>query len=466
MSASYNSTIQKASGSIELTSTMTIPRQRGSLSSRVVAPYGGVSYALGGGKLVGTDRNATILKARLGLTGAMVESENYGSSTVGHYWNGNNTQGDTNLRTTAATLVKDIGFDGSGLLRPTPYNYLDRKIDPTQPSAGQYAWEYEQGNDSAPHDPDIYGPDIEAALDGLRLQGTGNHVDHCRFFQIPGYALSLAPGNGTQAGVPGIYDDYASFVEHVIIRQCKHGIVLTAGDSKLQNLYFDGIAGDAFTMGGSGSVIDNIHVAGSDRGLVWYIGGQGSNLYCEASRIGVHVLAGSVHMRGLNIGPGTAYYRGVLIDEDACNIDDFFGIVRAEDSDWSDIAGIEILGGYHHYLRGQLVVLGSQKGIIINNSHRGFLDVQGSIVSASDNARFVDIRWPITGWRVTIQGNSTSNAPLLDFTSSGLSGVNGLGNNFRIYCASSNVSTAVKYSTASYNLAAGNSVYINDVLQS
>lgn len=424
MSASYNSTTRIPGSVRSLTETIILPRQRGSRASRVPAPYQGASYQLSGGKLIGEDRNTSILKFELGVAGCLVKTENFDSGIAGHWWNGNNTQGDTNLRASQCFIIQDIGIDGS------------------------------KEND------------VDHVADGFCCQGAGIRINEVRCFNVPGYAILVKPGTGDRAGVPGMYDDFESYISNVRITTCMHGIRLESPDSTVKDAIVDGGV-DAITQMSSGGVYDHIHTYGNDRGMIWVNTGTGSNLYIEAARIGSQISASGVHIRGLNIGPGTTYNRGILIENDAASIHDFFGLVRAETGEHPDIAGMEITTGVHHYLQGDLVVLGSSSGIIIGNSHRSFLDLRGSIVSASSQARFVDIQYPVTGWRMTIQGNSTSSAPLLDLSNSDLNNQDGLGNNFRIYCPSSNVATAVLYSGGyEHNLVPGTNVYINDVLQS
>ncbi len=430
--------------------TLVIPRQRQIHPERnksqtgVPAPYGGKQVSLPGGWLRGEDRFGTVLRFAPNVQGTLIQTEGYGEGHVGASWNDNNTQGDPKLRANLCSMASDFTVDGRAEIRAYPWSYTD--------------W-------AKP--PDLHGPDHPQRADGLSAQGSGFVGERLRFFQIPGTALRLKGGHGTQAGPYGIYDCSLGGLNDITVSGALYGIVVDAGDSKLRAIYISGIVHDGLTMNGSGSVVDVDHICGADRAVVVTQPAEFHGVYHEAARIGTEILPGGDGTRidGLNIGPGTCWQRGVKIGAHGCTITGLHGTVKAESTANPDIAGVEINPTLvNEVIAGELVIDGDgSKGIILRG-HRNKIDLKGGWNKRA-NATFVRVADAVTGCTVELRG-SGDGGTVLDLSASGLDHVNGLGNEFKIKWGGTAKRVIYPGGGSIYNLAPGTQLWIDGRLQS
>jgi hypothetical protein len=437
-------------GVYDFNQTLVIPRQRilprvsNKVETGVPAPYLAKQSSQPGGWLHGEDRFGTVLRFAPTVKGAFIQTEDYGNSRAGGFWNDANTQGDTNLRANLCSMASDFTVDGRAEVRP-------------------YPWGRPEG---APN-PDLHGPDFPFRADGLCVQGSGFCLERLRFYQIPGTALRIKGGRGKQAGAFGIYDTLVGELNNIYVMQALGGIVVEAGDTKLHEIYITQVVRDGLTISGPGSVVDVDHICGADRAVVVTQQAEFHTAYHEAARIGTHILAGAPGTRidGLNIGPGTCWERGVKIEAHGCTVTGLFGTVMAESAAHPDIAGIEILPRLvNEVIEGSLVVDGDGSEALILRGHRNKIDLKGGW-SKRVNATFVRVAEAITGSTVELRGAGDGGS-VLDLSASNLDRVDGQGNEFKIKWSGTAKRVIYPGGGAIYNLAPGNQLWIDGRLQS
>ncbi len=438
----------------EIDETITIRRQRNSMGVGVGPPFLAVSNSLPGGYLRGADKDGTVLRFATSVTDAFIETENYGLPIAGTFWNDNNTQGDTDLRASLAATIEKLTIDGRALLHPYPYAYN------TTP-------------------PDLYGPDYVPLCDGIHVQGS-HLIRDVHLFQIPGTAIHTKGGNGSQGGAYGIYDSVAPKIQNTSIFSAHYGMIIETGDSKVTDCTITQVVKDGIVVnsGGSGSKFNEIHVVGADRGMVCNSQIEATTIYIEAARIGTLLAAAAggnpgahgTTIQGLNIGPATCWGRAASVQANGCKIYNIRGTVRAEDGTYTDIAGAEVGSGcLNTEITGQLAIEvndtddTTSKGVIYEGD-LGYVKLTGGW-NGTTGATFVKVPSTITGNTFDIQGIGDGGT-VLDFTDSDLDADNGLGNEFNVRWSGS--ATKVRYPGGGtvYNLAAGNRLWINGVLQS
>jgi hypothetical protein len=437
-------------GVYDLNRTIVIPRQRivpresNKAETGVPAPYLAKQPSLPGGWLRGEDRFGTVLRFAPTVKGALIQTEDYGNSRAGNFWNDANTQGDTNLRANLCTMASDFTVDGRAEIRPYPWAHPD--------------W--------APT-PDLHGPDFPFRADGLCVQGSGFCLERLRFYQIPGTALRLKGGRGKQAGAYGIYDTLVGELNNIYVTLALSGIVVEAGDTKLHGIYVTNIVRDGLTMSGPGSVVDVDHICGADRAVVVTQQTEFHTAYHESARIGTHILAEAPGTRidGLNIGPATCWERGVKIEAHGCTIKGLFGMVMGESAAHPDIAGVEILPRLiNEVIEGALTVDGDGSEALILRGHRNKIDLKGGW-NKRTNATFVRVAEAITGSTVELRGVGDGGT-VLDLSGSGLDRVDGQGNEFKIKWSGTAKRVIYPGGGAVYNLARGTQLWIDGRLQS
>lgn len=252
------------------------------------------------GSLGGKSMFDTVYVFDKSVTGQLIKTEGFGSGKVGNYWNQNNTAGDTSLRAFLCGYAHDFTVDGRAEFRPYPFAYT-------------------------PHwpPPDIHGPDMPQRADGVCMQGAGNRAARLRLFNIPGTALVMRPGTGTQAAFLGAWDmQGVTRVDDVSVAQAINGIDIRVGDAKLSNLWVDNVAKVGLTLDISGGKLDTDHICGADiacRVLSYFCG---SNLYHESARIGTAIEenAHGCDIDKMDIGPGTCREFGIIVKSNGNDI--------------------------------------------------------------------------------------------------------------------------------------------------
>jgi hypothetical protein len=437
-------------GVYDFNQTLVIARQRvlphmnNKAETGVPAPFLAKQPAQPGGWLRGEDRFGTVLRFAPNVKGCLIQTEDYGTGRAGGFWNDANTQGDANLRGNLCIMASDFTVDGRAEIRPYPW-----------------------GRPEGAPTPDLHGPDFPFRADGLCVQGSGFCLERLRFYQIPGTALRIKGGHGKQAGAYGIYDTLVGELSNIYVTQALGGIVVEAADTKLHGIYVTNIVRDGLTMSGPGSVVDVDHICGADRAVVVKQQAEFHTAYHEAARIGTHILAEAPGTRidGLNIGPATCWERGVKIEAHGCSIKGLFGMVMAESAAHSDIAGVEIMPRLVNLvIEGALVVEGDGSEALILRGHRNKVDLKGGWNKRA-NATFVRVAEAITGSTVELRG-AGDGGTVLDLSASGLDRIDGQGNEFNIKWSGSAKRVIYPGGGTIYNLARGNQLWIDGVLQS
>lgn len=281
----------------ELGEPIVIPRQ----TLKVPPPFMASAAISPAGELGGVSPTQTILRFAPTIKGPLVSSEGFGDAKLSAWWN------DGAAVTCFVPRVHDLSIDGRGELHPHPY------LNAMQ---GQ---------------PDKTGPDAVPRGDGVCLAGTGAIAERLRLFQIQGTALVVrgAPIAG-QSGQFGLYDEAVSRIDDVTVLQCIAGIDSNAGDSRISRVSVSQVAKDGLVVAGPGTYIDDYHGWGCDRALVTSCEVHATQLYCEAARIGLHVLKGSTNstFNGVNIGPSTCSAKGVAIESDCIQLHRLSGSVN------------------------------------------------------------------------------------------------------------------------------------------
>lgn len=428
----------------EITSTLVIPQKHTGMGLvKIPPPLTTTSDSLPSGHIFGKDWASSVLLFDNSITDYFIKTEYYGTDAAGRFWNNNNLGGNTFQRTSLAGSMANIAVIGKAQLHAYPYSYN------TTP-------------------PDIYGPDFIFKSDGLCIQAPGFRGNYLRFSQIPGTAIRLKQATGTQDGNYNAYDSDFSMMDWIKINSSMYGIVDETTDGKWDHIFISGVVKDGFT-GGNSTNLTNSHIYGADRSLVCAGKLEGENLYCEAARIGTHVTsqAFGTKIRGLNIGPGTCTSRGILVDTHGVEITGINNIVRAEDATYPDVAGLELSSGVlNGVFQGALEINGTSTGFKIRG-HRHRINMDGGAWGTSANGRLVEVLEASTRCDIDIKGNIVGGVAL-DLTSSNLNNINGKGNKFNIRVDCTGGAIPIKYPGGGsvYNLAPGNELFIDGVLQS
>jgi hypothetical protein len=418
-------------------------------------PYNTGAYSLPAGSLWGEDWSGTMLIFGLGVQNCMIKTEYYGEEKVSFYWNDNNTVGDTDLKCCQGSTVNYLAVHGRGDLAGISYD--------------QY-WADETHTAFTRH------------VDGLCAEGPGFEGDHLRFFDIPGTAISLKGGKDLLYGPAGPYDDYNPRLNNIIIWGAENGIIVDASDANLSNIWITGVLNKGI-VAGNAMYLHNIHVTGADVAFDCIWTSFVELAYFEAAKIGVHIHDNGhgTQLKDCNIGPGTCFYRGVVIEgNNGVQIGFLNGTVSDSDETHTGKAGLEILhdpigsdtsyaySAIGHHIKGDLLVQGESTGYLIQGRQLE-LDLKGRTTSADGTV--VKVTAPIYQSTMIVRGTDNYGT-LLDLSESGLDTAFGQGNRIEIWGALASGGTLIKYpgypSTNpdnAYNLAAGTELYIDNVLQ-
>ncbi len=438
----------------DLSSAITIPRKRTNMVG-VPGPWDAshpTAKALPAGILYGQDMEGTVLRFATSVTTAMITTEGYGASSTGDSWNEDNQAGDTNLRYNLCARIQDLTIDGKGQFHSYPYSQVGT--------------------------PDLHGPDIVWRADGIQAESTFFSAHRVKLYQIPGVAMRVKQPVASLAAGYSIYDIPGMCeLDHIYFGQVQYGIIVEHGDAKLTRIFGGGIAKDGVVFSSAGGYITDSHVAGADRALVFTIGAQGRDLYMEAARIGTNFIGGSdgSYVDGLNIGPGTCWYRGAKIEAGSITVLNITGKVMPTSVTYTDIAGIELItnaarcnvqGNLEITTAGTPTTNTGACGVLLNGTQNEVDLICGWNTSAS-SAAAVRVIQSITRCEVKARGTIVGGCAL-DLSATNLNSVNGLGNVFDIKYATSGGGVPVRYpgGGTTYNLTSGNKVYIDGTLQS
>ncbi len=361
--------------------TLVIPRQQPKIS--VAAPFQATHRSYPGGSIQGQNQFLTILRFVPTVSGQLIKTEGFGTGKAGRWWNNNNTAGDATRLSTLCASAHDFTVDGMAGFGNYPYS-----------KAG-------------PH-----GRDLPQRADGLCIQASGFVGENLRFFQVPGTAIILMRGGGTQSGALGIYDGDPTRLNQIWISQCLNGIDDQVGDSRLTHVYIFSVAKDGLTVSGPGTYVFDSHIWGADRACVVTVQAEFHAAYHEAARVGTVVMgkARGTTFHGLNIGPATCWERGVELRCSGVNIVDLKGTVR------TGAIGLEtISNSSHETIQGEIYMRPKSTGVLWRSS-RSDLSLKGNL-DASDET-FVKVAEPITSTNIDIAGWGNVGT-VLDLSASG-----------------------------------------------
>lgn len=426
----------------EIDETITIERQRSTMGEGVPPVYLATQSALPGGRLAGDDMHGTVLTFATDITGALIKTEGYGVASTGMYWNDNNTSGDTSQRYNICTSMCNITVNGQAEIAPYPVG-----------TAG------------------AHGQDFEFRAHGLTIESAGFRGENLEFYQIPGTAIVMDHGVTGQSGPYGIYDIGFNTLSHVTVLQAMNGIEVTSGDAKLDHIYIAGIVSDGLTLSAPGATVIVSHSQSADRACVITYPADVHAAYHEGARIGTYIKDSAHGSRifGLNFGPSTCWYRGVIVQAHSVKIYGLFGTVKHQDATNTDIAGFEIITGLKRcFIDGDIDLESdvsypawASTGGIVRGSHHTLHLTGGS--NNPSAGKYLKIPESITGCTITIEGTGDIGA-VLDFTGSSLNSVNGLGNVFDIKWSGTPTHNIIYPGGGyTYNLAAGNTIIWNGV---
>lgn len=420
----------KAAGVHELTQPVVLSQRVGSLAFSTPLQTDPKIKAAPCAELIGAGPAVTVLRFPKGTTGKpLISNAGLGTAIDAFF---SNSKGNTCFCPT----VSNLAVDGQAGLHNEPY--------------------YRNST------PDLYGPDFVPTADGVSLQGTGIRGEHLRLFQIPGTALVMRGGGGGNYGQFCAYDYATSRASDVEILNCYAGIDDSVGDSRAERIAIAGVAKDGVVASGPGTYLDDIHVWGADRGAVFSTQIIGTNLYLEASRIGLHVLYHSdgSEVDGLNIGPGTCWERGALIESDEVAISRLKGTVR------TDTVGVEIKPYRANVsIQGRLGFSGPAIGILLAG-HNNCADLSASSeIKGTTFVKVVQVADSLpTKIDVRVRGFLGAGVAL-DLSESGLDKAGGQGNKFDVKCNGNGTPVIYPGGGTKYNLAEGNTVLIDDEVQ-
>lgn len=420
--------------------TLVIPQHRGDMGQGVPPPYlAADAYSLPSGRLSGEDVCGTVFRFP-GVKGQLIKTEYYGTGRAGNFWQIDNKFGNLDHRGVLCASATDFCVDGCAEIRGGPFGY---------PS-----W--------APK-PDPHGPDFKPYADGLCMEGAGNIAQRLRFYQIPGTAVRIIGGVEApteQTGAAGIYDEWGSHVDSINIKSAHKGLEFLVGDSTANNIFVDSVITDGIVFGSSGGMLSNVHVAGADRSVVFTYPCQATNIYAEAARIGTHIKANGVRINGLEMGPATCSWRGVLIEGYYNHITGLHGNVSPNASPPAACVEISQTALVGNNIQGTLGINGNETGVIFRG-HRSKIILQGDIGSTDPSATFLKVVGATTGnaFEIFAWMNGGILVDLHDYVSGG-------GDVFNIKVNRTG-GTVVRYpgGGTTYNLGSGTKVYINGDLQ-
>lgn len=405
------------------TATVVIPR--GNDDVKVPPTYQGTAISTPAGELAGAGANRTVLRFPVSVTGRLVQTDGYGQG-ISHWFN------DGKAKPCQCAWVHDLAIDGQAGLHNYPYNSLSK--------------------------PDPHGPDFVQRADGIALNGNGSRVERVLLFQIPGTAVKILDGSGTQAGAQAMFDSVTSRVVDVFAAYCYNGVDISISDAQVCRANVCNAVKDGVVINGGGTSVSDSHTWGSDRGCVVAQTADLTGNYFEAARIGTHILPAAVNSRvtGLRIGPATCYERGVLCEANKCDLTGITGTVKA------NTVGVE-LKAIGDTLHAQLSPNPDGTCVAVQGSrHRVLLQTGWG----EQNAVGVKATAAVTGSRIEITG-AGAGGTVLDLSDSTLDKTRGNGNVFRITWDDwKGTTTLVKYpgGGTKYNLAPGTEVYINGSL--
>ena len=334
------------------------------------------------GVLYGTSMTETVLAFDTAIGGQLIKTEGFGSSAIGHFWNQNNTAGDTGLSSLLCASVRDIGVDGRAEFRPYPYVY------------NQW-WT----------DPDVHGPDMLTRADGICLQGAASRVNDVLLYNIPGTAVKIRDGKvknndgtSTQAGFYGMFDMPFTIVDGLHVKQAINGLDIQSGDAKLQNIYIDNCAKTGLIIDVANGYLDRTHIQGADIACDVISQVRATNCYHESARIGTRINS-SAHgcdFTGLDIGPGTCRETGLLMQSNGCYI-------RLRGSVSAGTVGVKDYG-HGNDTKANLTVKSGATGVQLYGGNGGTLDLS-TYQPSSGTA--VEVATAIKNWvmRIRCQGD-------------------------------------------------------------
>jgi hypothetical protein len=420
--------------------TLVIPQHRSDMGKGVPPPYLAAGfYSLPSGRLSGEDVCGTVFRFP-GVKGQLIKTEYFGSGRAGNFWQVDNKFGNLDHRGVLCASATDFCVDGCAEIRTGPFAY---------PS-----W--------APK-PDPHGPDFKPYADGLCMEGAGHIAQRLRFYQIPGTAVRIISGVEApkeQTGAAGIYDEWGSHLDSINIKSAHKGLHFQVSDSTANNIFVDSVITDGIVFASSGGMLSNVHVAGADRAVVFTYPCQATNIYAEAARIGTHITTGGVRINGLEMGPGTCWSRGVLIEGHYNHITGLHGNASADRNPPAacvEIANSALVG---NNIQGTLGINGNETGVIFRG-HRSKLVLQGDIGSKDPNATFLKVIGATTGntFEIFAWMNGGILVDLADYAGGG-------GDIFNVKVNRTG-GTIIRYTGggAKYNLRPGTKIYINGDLQ-
>lgn len=432
--------------------TIQIPRQRG--GPGIPSPFLATQKSYPAGQLYGDDKFGTVLTFDTSITGQLIKTEGYGSTKIGGPWNDNNTQGDTTFKSNLGISVHDISFNGNAQLHPYPYVT------------------------NGP-DPDTYGPDYVPRADGLALQGGNFEVSRVKFYQIPGKALiTTSLYTTSQSGPYGITDSGISRVEDVTIMLAHYGWVNDIGDMKAARLYITQVVKDGILNHGPGLKLNEVHLVGADRALATDSTVEGHCCYLEASRIGLELMPGSdgSSFHGIDMGPGTTWYRCIKINSNSNRLYDVHGFVRAEEGIHTDIAGVEFCAQTQNVLTGNIslanfdkdfnpITTSTSTAILIDGGSSSKIDVQGGWGGTLTGATYIKAAANFFGFEIIVRGAGDGGVAVVDLSSTTLNSVDGLGNHIHIFWTGTAPKVLYPGGGTTFNLHSGSTVDINGVNQ-
>lgn len=424
MSSPFTTGVQvRASGDV-------IRRQRS--RPQVPPPYGGFQLSMPADIFSGSDQFGTVLRYPT-ATGQLIRTEDYNTG-VSLYWNDDNKQGDTSLRSVLCPYVHDFTFDGNAQLETYPFGVSG-----------------------------IHGTGAVFRADGLCMQGSGMRIERVHAHDVPGTAFKLLGGSGTQAGQFGIYDGLETRMRNCSVLRAMNGVYCGVGDARLEHLNIVNVVSDGLTLAAAGAEVSDVHAFGADRACVITAACKISNSYLEAARIGTDIqVSEGVRISGLDIGPGTCWYRGVLVSGANHRITDITNYVTGVTT---DVAGVELAEFSSQCLvTGTISAFGSSRAVKVQGDrHTISLEGGGAV---GPNARMVEVTGLLNRSEIKVRGYLDGSAVAVD-----LSAWTGFGLKVEIWWDGSSGTRPILYpgGGTSFNLQTtpnvGNEVRINNILQ-
>ncbi len=417
--------------------TVVIPQHSG---ESVPPPFQATEPQIPAGTLVGKGDTQSVLRFAASVTGQLIKTEGYGEGHVGGWWNNNNRDGDLTLRSVLRPCFSGFAVDGQADFRSYPYAVSG-----------------------------AHGQHFVWRADGLCIQAAGFSGDHLRLFQIPGTAIVLRGANMSgQSGAPSIFDGFKPRLDYITISQAINGIDNSVGDSRLAHINITGVVKDGLILSGPGTHVTDCHVYGATRSCVISTAVVVNDCYFEAARVGTHILAGSQFTRidGLDFGPGTCWYRGLLIESNSVDITGLRGQTAGVKEGNTDIAGVELTTLRSNVnVEGQILVSTGAIGIIVRGTRNRIKVDAGWGTNPQGIA--VKVAEAVKQTQIECSGGGTGGT-MLDLSESALDKWSGNGNVFRVYPPSwGGASVPVVYpgGGTKFKLAAGTEVWIDGVLQ-